>query len=87
MSLSTRQLRLKGIAETIMLELKPTRKVLIEEMKEIVSSLNSDQLIEVIKTIDSPIALNFLIPTGVHGEAQKFLFRKLSKKAEEKKVK
>ncbi len=79
MSLSPKLARLKDIANLIPLQDKIRRITLIQEMKEIISVSTSDDLKEVVKQIDSTVALKFLIPAGIHGEARLFLFEKVQR--------
>lgn len=67
-----------------MLQDKVHRITLIEEMKALINAITPDEMMAVVKLIDSPVALNFLIPAGVYGEPRKLLFLKLSNMAKQR---
>lgn len=75
---TTSQQRLRALADTIMLQSKLERQSRIKEMNGIIHTLSADQLIDVIKSINSLPALKFLIPAGAFGEARDFLITKMA---------
>jgi hypothetical protein len=74
-----KQQRLKKLAETAVLQDSITKQNYLIEMRDIVSDITLDQLKEVIRDIDSPVALKFLVSAGVYGEAHTLTFAKLQK--------
>lgn len=79
MALTTKQLRLKNLAEQAVLQESITKRVFINEMTDLIHEITLDQLKDVIRDTDSPVALKFLISAGVYGEAHTLIFAKLQR--------
>lgn len=79
MVLNQKQERLKKLAETAVLQDSITKQNYLIEMRDIINDITLDQLKEVIRILDSPVALKFMAAAGVYGEAHTLTFAKLQK--------
>ena len=72
------QNQLKNMAENIIFKEKIERQNILTTMNTLVHQLTADQLISVINSINSPVALKFMIPAGTFGEARNVLFARIA---------
>jgi hypothetical protein len=78
-ALNPTQTRIKMLAETTILQDKTTRVNYINEMKGLIRQLTSAQAVDLVNAINSDVALNFLIPAGIFGDAREVLYAKKMK--------
>lgn len=76
--LNETQLRIKKLAENIILKEKVERSSILAEMTQLNQMLTTDQQLELVKSIDMAPAIRFLAATGIRGDARTAMFARLA---------